>query len=157
MREYQIENTENKMMLTFNFDKSSTLLSGVFSVIIIFTIFFKIKPNRIFDVWGYILILIIILLYLTFNKYLEWKKHKTQKLEIIDDTLIINDNLYSKLSNIHSVNISYSVNQFESGWTIYLKNFSKEYIIKKRMKENDALEIANKLAAFLNKSVLRDN
>lgn len=157
MKEYQIENRENEMILTFVFDKSSTVISGVFSIVIVLIIFFKIKLDIILDIWGYILTFIALLLYLTFNKYLEWKKNRIQNFKIADENLIINDNFYSKLNNIQTINISYSVNQFESGWTIYLKNFSKEYVIKKRLKENDAIEITNKLADFLGKSIIRDN
>ena len=145
------------MILTFAFDKSSTIISGVFSIIIVLIVCFKIQLNILLNIWGYVLILIALLLYLTFNKYLEWKKNRIQHLKIVDENLIINDNFYSKLNDIKNINISYSANQFESGWTIYLKNFSKEYAIKKRLKESDALEITNKLADFLGKRIIRDN
>ncbi|MCU4190136.1 hypothetical protein M9Q43_13315 [Flavobacterium sp. HXWNR29] len=157
MKEYHIEKKLNKIIIKFTFDKTSTIFSGIFSIVLIFILFYNIKTNRIFDIWGYILILILILFYLTFNKYFEWQKNHTKKLEIIEDDLIINDTFYCKLNNIQTINISYNVNQFESGWTVYLNNFSKEYIIKKRLKENDAIEIANELASFLKKNVLNEN
>lgn len=160
MKEYDIQQKgNNEIIISFMFDKTSTVASLLFSIVLIGIIFFKINYSVLLDIWGYIIILIILLCYLTFNKYFEWNKNKYHKLVIIDDDdLIINDILRLKLRQIKSVNISYNVNQFESGWTIYLQKYlgSEDYIIKKRLKEKDAHSIAEKVAAFLNKELVID-
>lgn len=159
MKEYTItENHEKEIVFSFIFDKTSTFASGLFSLMLFGVIFFKIDYETFVSVWGYIIILICLLFYLTFNKYFEWKKNKLTKLMLDNDNVIINDKFYSKIELIKSVNIAYSVNKFELGWTVYIKKHREidNYIIKKRLKEEDAQEIAEKLSTFLNKNVVID-
>ena len=97
-------------------------------------------------------------MYISLNGWFEWRMNRFHKLSIEED-LIINNNFYCKVWNIKSINISYNVNQFESGWTIYLHrhlNYSN-YIIKKRLREKDAYIIAEKLSTFLQKPIVKDN
>jgi hypothetical protein len=159
MKEYNIEEiNQEEIIISFLFDKTSTIISLLFSVSLIIVIFLKIKISVLIDIWGYLVILLILLLYLTFNKYYEWNKNKYHKLTIKEGNLFINDVFFCEISNIKSINISYSINQFESGWTIYLYRYSNsaDYIIKKRLKEKDAHVIAGKLSGFLDKTVVVD-
>jgi hypothetical protein len=161
MKEYDIQERGNKeFIVLFFFDKTSTVISSLFSILLLVVLFFKIKSSVIQNVWGYIVILIVLLFYLSFNKYIEWNRNKYNKLSIDSyDSLIINDKFYCKIEQIKSVNISYSVNQFESGWAIAIKRYlgSEEYVIKKRLKEEDAHIIAERIAAFLNKKIVVEN
>ncbi|UUC46499.1 hypothetical protein [Flavobacterium cerinum] len=160
MKEYNIEEIDREeIIISFLFDKTSTVISFLFSILLIALIFLKIKASVLIDKWGYIVILFILLLYLTFNKYYEWNKNKYHKLTIKEEDLYINNRFYCTISNIKSINISYSVNQFESGWTVYLYRYlnSRDYIIKRRLKEKDAYIIAEKLADFLGKTIVKDN
>lgn len=95
---------------------------------------------------------------MTFNKYFEWKKNRFSKLFLDNEDVLINDVFYAKKQQIKSVNIIYNLNKFESGWTIYLKRHveSQNYIVKKRLKEEDAHIIANKIAIFLDKQIFID-
>ncbi|AEW86788.1 hypothetical protein BZL53_14500 [Flavobacterium columnare] len=160
MKEYEIKETNNKeIIIKFLFDSSSTIISFVFSVFLFVFLFFKIRLVVLGDIWIYLIILFVLLMYLTFNKFYEWNRDKYHKLTIKGGGLLINDKFFCDISNIKSINISYSVNQFESGWTVYLNRYlnSQSYIIKRRLTEKDALIIAEKLSSFFDKPLIMDN
>lgn len=159
MKEYIIkQDNKNEIALTFSFDKMSMVVSTLFSLILLGLIFFKIKFEVIKNIWGYLIILISMLFYLSFNKYFEWKKNRSTTIVLENDDIIINDQFYSKNEQIKSVNIVYSLNKFELGWTVYLKKHKEieNYIIKKRLRKEDAEEIASKISTFLDKDLVTD-
>jgi hypothetical protein len=160
MEKYIIKKMENnEIIISFNFNKTSTILSIVFSLSILTLIALKIRSGVIQNIWGSLIILILLLLYLTFNKYYEWTKNKYHKFNIQEENLFINDKFHCNLNKLQSVNIYNSINKFESGWIIYLKIFpdsSHDYIIKKRLGEKEAIEIADKISLFLNRKVIID-
>lgn len=160
MKEYEIRVINDKeIIINFFFDRKSTVFSFLFSVIIFTFLIFKIKLDVLIDIWIYLIILFILLMYLTFNKFYEWNKNKSHKLTINKADLFINNKFFCKISNIESVNIAYSINQFESGWKVYLSRYlnSHDYIIKRRLTEKDALIIAEKLSFFFDKPIVRDS
>jgi hypothetical protein len=159
MKEYIIkENGSQEIILIFLFDKTSTIISILFSIVLFGVIFFNIDLDTFKRIWIALILLFCVLFYLTSNQYFEWRRNRYSKLFIEDENVIINDKFYSAKHQIKSVNIVYSVNKYELGWTVYIKKHreSENYIIKKRLKEEDAKFIADKLGIFLDRNTIVD-
>lgn len=159
MKDYKInEKGSNCLEFSFIFDKSYTLMSSAVSLIFILFIIIKIGINNFTDFF-FITGLAFTLSYISLNSWFEWNKNKYHKFSKEEEDLIINSKMYCKTDNILSVNISYNINQFESGWKVYLHGYLKstEYVVKERLEENDAHIIAGKLSSFLNKPIVIDN
>ena len=78
---------------------------------------------------------------------------------MLEENLYINRELFLSKYQVKNIFIEYCTNSYESGWTIYLENFSgkKKHIIKKQLTEKDANEIANIISKFLNITVQKNN
>lgn len=158
MNKYYINRTSTEFEISFEFNKTYTIISSVISLLLFLIVFVKVNIDY-FIGYFYLTGFFIALIYISLNGWFEWRKHKFHKLSILDEDLMINNDFYCKIWNIKSVNISYNVNQLESGWTIYLHRYLNysNYIIKKRLREKDAYIIAEELSSFLDKPIVKDN
>lgn len=160
MKEYKIENAENKLIINFYFDTSRLVLPAFVSAILSGMLIYALKfvELTVTNIVSYI-VLITIMFYITFNSYFEWKRNRLHLLEIIDEELFINSILFVPTYQIKHVYLEYCTNHYESGWTIYLGNYlgNRKNTIKKQLTERDANEIAKKISDFLNVSICKNN
>lgn len=160
MTEYKIENTKDKLIINFYYDYNRLVLPSFISLIILGMLIYAMQflAFNITNIVCY-LIIILIMSYITFNSYFEWKKNKLNELKVLEENLYINQELFLPKYQVKNIFIEYCTNHYESGWTIYLENFlgNKKHIIKKQLTEKDAIDIANIISEFLNITVHKNN
>ena len=160
MTEYKIEKTKDKLIINFYYDYNRLVLPSFISLILLSILIYA-TQFLVFNITNiiYFLVIILIMSYITFNSYFEWKKNKLNELELLEENLYINRELFLPKYQVKNIFIEYCTNSYESGWTIYLENFSgkKKHIIKKQLTEKDANEIANIISEFLNITVQKNN
>ena len=160
MTEYKIEKAKDKLIINFYYDYNRLTLPSFISLIILSMLIYAMQ-FLVFNLTNIVCYLIIILImsYITFNSYFEWKKNKLKELEILEEKLYVNRELFLLKYQVKNIFIEYCNNHYESGWTIYLENYlgNKKHIIKEQLSEKDANDIANVISEFLNISVHKNN
>jgi hypothetical protein len=160
MKKYDIQqNGNNEIIIAFYFNKKTLIIPLIIFISTLALILFKIRPDVIADIFIALLLLISVLIYVLFEDYFEWNKNKYHKINIKDEDLYINNIFRSKLYKLKSVNIVNIHGQYNRGWRVYLDIFpisSQDYIIKNKLKEKDAHEIAEKISLFLNRNIKID-
>ncbi|WP_298148736.1 hypothetical protein [Flavobacterium sp.] len=155
--ELKINLEKSELEVSFDFDTTFTIVSSTLSLIFILTTIYFIELETVAQFFA-IISLSIVLGNVSISGWLEWKKNRFKKLVIRDNNLFINDTLISPVYAIKSINLSYNIDEFESGYTVYLNFVLKpdDIVIKKRLTKRDAVLIANEIAKLLGKPVHYD-
>lgn len=157
MKKYEIlQNGNNEMIISFYFNKKSLIIPSIFLISFLAVIVTRIAPKQMLEIWGSLIIATLCILHLVFYDYFEWNKNKYHKINIKDDDLFINNVFHCKLYKLQSVNIAYANGKHNVGWMVYLNvfpNSSYDHIIKKRLKEKEAHEIAAEISLFLDRNI----
>lgn len=160
MTEYSTEKTKNKLIISFYYDYHRLVLPSFISLVIFGMLIYAIQflELNITNV-VYSLIIILIILYVNFNSYFEWRKNRQSELEILDEKLYINRKLFLQKNHVKNIFIEYCSSRYETGWRIYLENYlgNKRHTIKEQLSEKDAKDIANIISEFLNVTVHKNN
>ena len=82
-------------------------------------------------------------------------QNRRHTITIKDEELYINNKFRCPLYKLKSINLCY-INSNNIGWMIYLDIFpdsSHDYIIKKRLHEKEARELAEIISLFLDRNI----
>jgi hypothetical protein len=156
MKSYNIQQNGGKeMIVSFDLNKSSLIFPILFTSSIIFIVFTQISIQTFQSKWLSLTVSLIIIGCILFKDYFEWHKNKSHVITIKDENLYLNNKFRCQLYKLKSVNVCY-INSFNTGWMVYLDIFpdsSHDYIIKKRLQEKEARELAETISLFLDRNI----
>ncbi len=156
---FTITKNNDQIIIEFQYDSFFTLIKFL-SAIALSSFIINEMRNRDIELWNIIgiILLLLYLIYLSTETYIEWYFNKKIIINRNDNYVIINGNLFSKLTELSAVYIRHDRGKYENGWTVFLENSQKKKkILKKYMIKEEMEKLSYEISNFLNLKVIDIN